>query len=120
MAKFLFRDASAWKKCGPANEFRPTVPNVPAAGRLQGPRVQPLAFSSEVGVVVSRQPVLLVPAGAVANHLVRLGFWRLASPAKMARQGPVSSSLPQLRYPGVNGRPDSQTQIPESCHPPMR
>ena len=32
-----------------------------------------------------------------------LGFSMLASPTRLARHGPVSSSLPQLVYPGVNG-----------------
>src|SRR5438105_4279528 len=103
MWKFLFIEASALKKCGPKKEFRATLPNVPAAGRLQGPRVQPLAFNSAVGTAVAIQPWPVVPAAAVAYHPFWLGSDTLALPVRLARQGPVSSSLPQFKYPGVNG-----------------
>src|SRR2546423_6194875 len=105
MAKLLLRDMSVLKKWGPKNEFRATLPKFPACGLLHGPRAQPLAFSSAVGVVVVRQPGPLVPAGAVAYHWCWSGFATEASPTRFARHGPASTSFPQLRYPGVNGYP---------------
>src|SRR5258708_4399789 len=98
---FLLSDASVLKKCGPKNPLRVALPKLPAAGRLQGPRVQPFAFSSGVAVAVARQPVPEVPAGAVANQPLALGSETLGSPTKLARQGPVSASLPQFTYEGV-------------------
>src|ERR1039458_4391447 len=93
---FLLSDASTLKKCGPKNPFLVALPKLPAAGRLQGPRVHPLAFSSGVAVAVLRQPGPLVPAGAVANQPAALGLDTLALPTRLARHGPVSASLPQL------------------------
>src|SRR5437870_9097886 len=103
MANFLLRDASALNRCGPKNELRATVPNVPGCGRLHGPRAQPLAFNSAVGLAVARHPFPPVPGVAVAYHPFALGLGTLASPTRLARQGPVSASRPQFRYPGVNG-----------------
>lgn len=80
----------AW---GPKNELRATVPNVPRCGRLQGPRVQPLASKRIVEVV---QPDA-VPGGVVANHPKRPGSETWASPTRMGRHGPVSLSEPQSR-----------------------
>src|ERR1035438_9459007 len=77
---FLLSDVSVLKKCGPKNPFLVALPKVPAAGRLQGPRVQPLALSSAVAVAVLRQPWPLVPAGAVANQPAALGLEMLALP----------------------------------------
>src|SRR5439155_15944216 len=54
--KRLLSEASVLKKCGPKNELRATFPKLPAAGRLQGPRVHPLKLSSGVAVAVERQP----------------------------------------------------------------
>src|SRR5690349_5345205 len=100
---FLLNEVLVLKRCGPKKELRATLPKVPAAGRLQGPRVQPLALSSGVAVAVVRHPGALVPAGAVRYHCLALGSETLASPTRLARQGPVSSSLPQFTYDGVNG-----------------
>src|SRR5690242_14305257 len=108
------------KARGPKKELRATLPKLPAAGRLHGPRVQPLVFSSAVAVAVARQPLPLVPGVAVANQACAPGFEMLALPTRFARQGPVSSSLPQSRYDGVNGMPDCHSQTPESCQPPRR
>src|SRR5438105_10414024 len=71
---FLLSDASVLKKWGPKNPFLVALPNVPGAGRLQAPRVQPLALSNGVAVAVLRQPCPLVPAGAVANQPAALGL----------------------------------------------
>lgn len=86
--KRLLKEASALKKCGPKNELRATVPKVAFCGRLQGPRVHPLASNRTVEVV---QPDP-VPAGVVANHAERPGSETLASPTRMGRHGPVSLS----------------------------
>src|ERR1700736_6727489 len=59
--KFLLRDASALNACGPKKELRATFPNVPADGRVQGPRVQPFKFSSAVAAGLTAHPVPLVP-----------------------------------------------------------
>src|SRR5439155_12429669 len=84
------------------------------------PRVQPLALRSGVGTAVARQPESLVPGGAVRYHCLALGFGTPASATCVARHGPVSSSLPQLTYEGVNGYPDSHVPTPANCHPPTR
>jgi len=39
--KFLAIERSTWEKPGPNSEFRRAVPNVPEAGRCQGPIVSP-------------------------------------------------------------------------------
>lgn len=93
---FLLSDASVLKKCGPKNPFLVALPKVPAAGRLHGPRVQPLALSSGVAAAVLRQPWPLLPGVAIANQPFALGSEMLASPTRFGRHGPVSSSLPQL------------------------
>src|SRR5689334_7483399 len=95
--KFLLSDTSALKKWGPKNESYATLPKVPAAGRLHGPRVQPLAFSSAVAVAVPMQLVPLVPVGATVNQPFGPGLEMLASPTRFGRHGPVSSSRPQSR-----------------------
>src|SRR5215831_19088653 len=71
---FLVSDASVLKKRGPKNPFLVAFPKVPAAGRLQGPRVQPLALSRAVAVAVLRQPWPLVPGEAVANQPAAVGL----------------------------------------------
>src|SRR5262249_48099036 len=115
---FLVSDASVLKKRGPKNPFLVALPKVPAAGRLQGPRVQPLAFSRAVAVAVLRQFWPLVPGVAVANQPAAVGFEILELPTRLGRQGPVSSSLPQLTYDGVNGMPDSHVPRAATCQPP--
>src|SRR5207244_3786814 len=88
----LLNEASTLKKCGPKNELRATFPNVPGAGRLHGPRVQPFALSSGVGVAVVRQPGSLVSEGAVTYQAFWVGLSSFALPTRLARHGPVSSS----------------------------
>ena len=61
ITKVLFIDASMLKKCGPKKELRATLPNVPGAGRLHGPRVQPFAFNSAVAAAELMHPAPLVP-----------------------------------------------------------
>src|SRR6201999_4357861 len=103
----LLRERSELNRCGPKNESRATLPKVPGCGLLHGPRVQPLAFSSGVAAAVARQPVPVVPGVATANQPAALGFETVAGPTRFGRHGPVSSSLPQSVYDGVNGAPDS-------------
>src|SRR5436190_19939393 len=69
----LLNETSVLKRCGPKKELRATVPKVPGAGRLQGPRVHPFALSRGVAVAVVRQPGALVPAGAVWYHCFAVG-----------------------------------------------
>src|ERR1051325_9139572 len=98
MSNVFARLASVLKKCGPKNELRATVPKVPGCGRIHGPRVQPFAFSSGVGLAVARQPLPLVPGVAVAYQAAGLGLAMLGLPTRIALHGPVSSSLPQSAY----------------------
>ena len=81
------------KNCGPKNPFLVALPKVPAAGRFQGPRVQPLALSKAVGAAVLRQPCPLVPGGATANQPAAEGLEMPGSPTRFGRHGPVSTSL---------------------------
>src|ERR1019366_3578710 len=110
---------SALNSGGPKNPFRVGLPKAPLAGRDQGPRVQPLAFSSGVATAVATHPVPLVPGVAVANQPLALGFDTLASPTRFARHTPVSWSCVQSAYPGVNGNPVSHVHTLLNCHPPI-
>src|ERR1035438_6867641 len=77
---FLLSEVSVLKKWGPKNPFRVALPKVPAAGRLHGPRVQPLALSREVAVRGWSQPCPLVRGGGGATPPRARGVKTLALP----------------------------------------
>src|SRR5205085_10323204 len=92
----LNSEASVLQYFGPRSWLRPTLPNVPMAGR-------PKALPDE-------------PIGAALKNM----FWSppvFGSPTRSGRQGPTSRSTPQSRYDGVNGRPLWIVVFELNCQP---
>ena len=94
---FLLSEASVLKKCGPKNELRVDVAEG-ARGRA-APRPARAAVGIQQGVAVAVvEAALSAGAGGRRRETSRWRWdwrrWRL--PTRLARHGPVSSSLPQL------------------------
>ena len=112
IANCLFNDASALKDLRAEERVARDVAE--RSSLWTAPRSAGATIRIQLGGCTSvvAHPVR-VPAVATANQPFALGFATEAFPTRFTRQGPVSSSLRQSRYDGVNGMPDCQVQTPE-------